>query len=60
MYFSERQHFSFENVDIIKRLHLRFFKIFFESQSSTPNVMVFGETGLYPLHVLILTKLISS
>ena len=38
-----------ENIEIIERLHLKYPKYILGLKPSTPNVMVYGETGCNPL-----------
>lgn len=45
---------GFENVDKIKRLHLRFLKYIL-----TPNFMMCRETGRYSLNISIISRIIS-
>ena len=40
---------SYENMEIIERVHIGFLKRVLHVRSSTPNYMVYGETGRYPL-----------
>ena len=42
---------GFENIDIIEKVHLQFLKRILNVKSSTPNFMVYGETGRYPLDI---------
>ena len=50
---------GFENIDIIECVHLKFLKYIFNLKSSTPSYMVYGETGRYPLYVIVYTRMIS-
>lgn len=47
---------GFENVDIIERVHLKFLKTELNLRSTTPNFMMYGETGGYPLCINVNTK----
>ena len=44
---------GFTDVTVIEQLQLRFCKLLLNLKQSTPNVMVYGELGLYPLLVKI-------
>jgi hypothetical protein len=37
------------NCDIIERVHLKYCKLLLNLKSSTPNCMIYGELGRYPL-----------
>ena len=50
---------GFENLDIIERVHLKFLKHILYLKSSTPNYMVYGETGRFPLSVIIYSRIVS-
>ena len=49
---------GFENKLNIERLHLQFCKKILKVRSSTPNFMVYGELGRYPLEINIKMKMI--
>ena len=42
---------SYENMNAIERIHLNFLKKILKVRGSTPNYMVYGETGRYPLEI---------
>ena len=44
---------GFENIDFIERVHLRFCKLILHLKQSTPNFMVYGELGRYPIPVIL-------
>ena len=50
---------GFENVTIIEKIHLKFLKRIMGVRSSTPNFMVYGETGRYPLEINIKIRLLN-
>ena len=56
MYASEI--WGYENVDMIEKIHLNFLKRALKVRSSTPNYMVYGETGRFPLSVSIKLKML--
>ena len=39
------------NNDIFEKVHLKFFKIIIHLKATTPNCMIYGELGRYPLDV---------
>ena len=48
---------GYENMDIIERVHLKFLKTIFNLKSSTPNYMIYGETGRFPLYINVFTRM---
>ena len=50
---------GFEMNDIITRLQLRFYKMMLKVRQSTPSLMVFGETGKFPVSVTIKSRMLS-
>ena len=50
---------GFCNIDVIERVQLRFLKIILGLKKSTPNIMVYGETGCVPLLLSIKTRMVS-
>lgn len=46
---------GFGNIDIIERVHLKFCKLILNLKKSTPNFMIYGELGIYPMSVYIYT-----
>ena len=49
---------GFKNIDIIERVHLRFCKLILQLKKSTPNFMVYGELGGYPISVIMKVRMI--
>jgi hypothetical protein len=49
---------GFGSCELAIKLQLRFYKIVFRLKKSTPNIMVFGELGKYPLDVNIKCKML--
>jgi hypothetical protein len=50
---------GYTNSKLIDKLQLRFCKMLLNVKRSTPNVMVLGELGMYPLDIYIKVKMIS-
>ena len=49
---------GFENKDNIEKMHLQFCKKILKIRNSTPNFMVYGELGRFPLEIIIKQKMI--
>ena len=47
------------NCDIIERVHLKYCKLLLNLKSSTPNCMIYGELGRYPLYIDIKQRMVS-
>ena len=45
--------------DIIEQIHLKFLKHLLHMKKSTPNSIVYGETGRYPIEINIKTRMIT-
>ena len=50
---------GYSNVKPIERIHVKFLKSIFNRKQSTPNVMLYGEFGVYPIEIDIKVRLIS-
>lgn len=50
---------GFGNLDILERTVLKFLKSILNMKSSTPNFMVYGETGVYPVYIDVYCRVIS-
>lgn len=50
---------GYDKNDIIEQVHLKFLKYLLHMKKSTPNFMVYGESGRYPLDINIKTRIIS-
>ena len=49
---------GYEKTDVVEKVHLQFLKKSLNVRSTTPNYMVYGETGRFPLQIIIKTKLL--
>ena len=50
---------GFENTNIIEKVHLKFCKRILNIKSCTPNFMVYGELGRFPLEIDIKLRMLS-
>lgn len=50
---------GFTNTVIIERLHLKYCKLILHLKKSTPNFIVYGELGRFPLSVHIKTRIVN-
>ncbi len=50
---------GFENTSILENIHLKFCKTVLGVKKSTPNFMVYGELGKFPLSITIKCRIIS-
>ena len=50
---------GYGNIEIIERVHLKFLKHILKAKTSTPNSIIYGETGEMPLSIDIQTRQIS-
>ena len=48
-----------ENFDILQKVQLKFYKLVLKLRVSTPNLMVFGETGHFPIWVFVKVRMLS-
>ena len=49
---------GFENMYLIEKIHLDFHLSILKLKKSTPNVMVYGEFGRYPLEIMIKIRMV--
>ena len=47
------------NIDILEQVQLKFLKVILNLKKSTPNCMVYGETGVMPLKIDVQCRIIS-
>ena len=47
------------NIDILERIQRRFLKIILKLNRNTPNNMVYGEVGCYPLSLSVKTRMVT-
>ena len=50
---------GFGNLDVIERVQLKYLKYIFKMKMSTPNCMVYGESGCMPVSIDIEHKMVS-
>ena len=50
---------GFGNIEIIERVQLKFLKYVLNLKKCTPNHIVYGEVGIYPLKIDIQTRIVS-
>ena len=50
---------GFSNLSPLENLHRKFCKMALKLRSSTPNIMIYGETGRFPLEVLVKIRMIN-
>ena len=48
-----------EDCKTLETIHLKFCKYLLNVKTSTPNCMIYGELGRYPVHITITTRIIS-
>ena len=49
---------GFEKSDILESLYLQFYKIILKAKNSTPNVILYGELGKYPIYLIVKSRMI--
>ena len=47
---------GYENIDILEKVHVKFCKLLLNLKTSTPNFMLYGELGRYPLNITVLIR----
>ena len=50
---------GFSNCQLLERVHLRFLKSIFGMKSSTPNIFVYGEFGVFSIEIDIQTRMVA-
>jgi hypothetical protein len=49
---------GYENIDILEKVHVKFCKLLLNLKTSTPNFMLYGELGRYPLNITVKLKIL--
>ena len=49
---------GFQTLYLIEKLQLKFYKFLFKLRPSTPSHMIYGETGKFPVSIIIKTRLL--
>ena len=50
---------GFSNTDNIEKVHLKFCKLLLNLKKSTPNFMIYGELGIYPMSLYIQLRMVN-
>jgi hypothetical protein len=50
---------GYENLKILEQIHLKFCKRILRVRNTTPNCIVYGELGRFPLEILVKLRMIS-
>jgi hypothetical protein len=50
---------GFSNIELLERIQLKFCKLLLNLKKSTPNFMVYGELGVYPLSVSVKVRMVN-
>ncbi len=56
---SDIKNLGFGNLDSIERVQFKFLKHILNIKSSTPNNIVYGETGVFPIEIDIKTRMVA-
>ena len=44
---------GFENLDVLEKVHLRFCKLILNLKQTTPNSIIYGELGRFPISLTV-------
>ena len=50
---------GYSHLDIIEKLYIKFFKYLLCVNKKTASVMIYGELGVYPSHIIAFSRIIS-
>jgi hypothetical protein len=59
IFLNECEIWGFGNNDVLEKVHLKFCKMILNLKASTPNYMMYGELGRYPVEIDIKIRIIS-
>ena len=48
-----------KNIDYLEKIQIRFCKLLLKLKSSTPNYMIYGELGRFPIEIYIQIRMVS-